>query len=105
MKNITSNKKKINLPSFQIYKGKPLVRCNDVIYYGKASERYVVKIEVKDSSLMSDLKISSKVSVEMIDTNPEIEGTKKIVKISEKNGLYPALDIANVWLSRINNEN
>ncbi len=105
MKNITSNKKKDNLTPFQIYKGKPLVRCNEVIYYGKASERYVVKMEIKDSALMSDLKISSKISVEMIDTNPETEGSKKIVKMSEKNGLYPALDIANAWLSRINNEN
>ncbi len=97
MKNTNSN-------PFETYKGKPLVRCGNVIYYGKASERYVIKMEVKDSALMSDLKISTKVSVEMIDTNPEIEGAKKIVKMSEKNGIYPALDIANVWLNRISIE-
>lgn len=98
------NKKKNALYPFEMYKGKPLVRCENVIYYGKASERYVVKMEIKDSVLLSDLKMASRISVEMIDTDSEIKGTKKIVKMSEKNGLYPALDIANVWLSRISIE-
>jgi len=104
MKNIKSSKKKNTISPFSMYKGKPLVRCGNIIYYGKASEKYVIKMEIKNSSLLSDLEISSKVSIEMIDTSPEIEGTKKIVKMSEKNGLYLALDIADVWLNRISNE-
>ena len=36
----------------------------------------------------------------MINMDDDISNSKKIVKISEKSGLYPALDIANIWLER-----
>ena len=32
---------------FPTYKGKPLVRCGDVIYYGSMKDKYVVKLEIK----------------------------------------------------------
>ena len=86
-----------NASPFVLYKGKPLVRCGNTIYY-------VIKMEVKDSFPKDDLNISSKVQVEMMDTNPNSD-TKKIVKVSEKNGLYNAIDIAEVWLKRAENLN
>ncbi len=82
------------------YKGKPLVRYGNIIYYGDINDRYVTKIESKSSKKVSDLDVSTQLSIEMIDTDPESANTKKIVKISEKNGLYLALDIANIWLER-----
>ena len=36
----------------------------------------------------------------MIDTDENSPITKKIVKISEKAGLYLALDIAGAWMER-----
>ena len=32
---------------FPMYKGKPLVRCGDTIYYGSMKDKYVVKLEIK----------------------------------------------------------
>ena len=87
------------------YKNKPLVRCGDTIYYGSLEDKYVVKMEVKDFTLNNDLKIASKINVEMIETDLSISDTKKIVKISEKSGLYDAMDIAQVWLERAKNLN
>lgn len=80
------------------YKGKPLIRCGNVIYYGDINDRYVTKIESKETKKVSNLDVSTLLSVEMIDTDPE--STNKIVKISEKSGLYLALDIASIWLDR-----
>ena len=79
---------------FPMYKGKPLVRCGDVIYYGSMKDKYVTKKKVKD------LEVADKVVVQLMHTDPSIHTRKQIVKTSEKNGLYLALDIADAWLSR-----
>ena len=92
-----------NSKKFFEYKGKPLVRCGNVIYYGDINDRYVTKIESKGTQKVLELDVSTQLSVEMIDTDLESANNKKIVKISEKNGLYLALDIANVWLERAYN--
>ncbi len=94
----TKLKKPKNSKKFFEYKGKPLVRCGNIIYYGDINDRYVTKIESKATKKVMDLDVSTQLSVEMIDTDPE--STNKIVKISEKSGLYLALDIASVWLDR-----
>lgn len=96
MKNTQTKNKK----GFFKYKGKPLVRCGNVLYYGSMSEPYVVKIESKEVKKVSDLEVSTLVNVEMIYTASDNSDTKKIVKISEKPGLYAALDIADIWLER-----
>ena len=31
---------------YPMYKGKPLVRCGDTIYYGSMKDKYVVKLEI-----------------------------------------------------------
>jgi hypothetical protein len=99
MKNTTLKKSKSSINFFE-YKGKPLVRCGNVIYFGDINNRYVVKIESKAIRKVSDLNVSTRLSVEMIDTEPASTSDKTIVKISEKNGLYLALDIADAWLDR-----
>ena len=44
--------------------------------------------------------MADKVIVQLMHTDPAIHTRKQIVKTSEKNGLYLALDIADAWLSR-----
>lgn len=88
------------LKTFFEYKGKPLVRCKDTIYYGNITDKYVFKIESKNFKDVNDTKVATSVNVEMINMDDDISNSKKIVKISEKSGLYPALEIANIWLER-----
>lgn len=93
-------KETVSESKFPTYKGKPLVRSGDTIYYGNMSERYVVKLDVKTKKKVSDLDVADKVSIQLLDTDPTINPAKAIVKTSEKNGLYLALDIADAWLTR-----
>ncbi|WP_322179910.1 hypothetical protein [Neglectibacter caecimuris] len=86
--------------SFPTYKGKPLVRSGDTIYYGSMKDKYVIKIDVKTKKKVGDLEVADKVTVQLMYTDPEIRTRKQIVKTSEKNGLYLALDIAEAWLTR-----
>ena len=36
---------------FSTYKGRPLVRCNDEIYYGSMEEPYVIRMQIKSKKL------------------------------------------------------
>ena len=87
-------------PKFPTYKGKPLVRCGDVIYYGSMKDKYVVKLEIKSKKKVKDMDVADRVTVQLMYTDPNIRTRKQIVKTSEKEGLYLALDIADVWLTR-----
>ncbi len=86
--------------SFPTYKGKPLVRSGDTIYYGSMKDKYVIKMDVKSKKKVGGLEVADKVTVQLMYTDPEIRTRKQIVKTSEKNGLYLALDIAEAWLTR-----
>ncbi|MCI9576355.1 MAG: hypothetical protein HFJ84_06790 [Clostridiales bacterium] len=85
---------------FQTYKGKPLVRCGDTIYYGSMKDKYVIKMDIKSKKIVADKEIADKVTVQLMYTDPTIRTRKQIVKTSEKNGLYLAMDIAEAWLER-----
>lgn len=89
-----------NTAEFPTYKGKPLVRCGDVIYYGNMKDKYVIKLEIKSKKKVKDLEVADKVTVQLMYTDQNIRARKQIVKSSEKNGLYLAMDIADAWLTR-----
>lgn len=85
---------------FFTYKDKPLVRCGNTLYYGDPAEKFVVKMDVRENHLNGDLKVADKISIQLISTNMDLGVKKQIVKTSEKEGLYLALDIADAWLER-----
>lgn len=89
-----------NTPQFPMYKGKPLVRCGDVIYYGSMKDKYVVRLEIRSKKKVKDMDVADKVTVQLMRTGQASVNRKQIVKSSEKDGLYLAMDIADAWLRR-----
>ncbi len=85
---------------FSTYKGKPLVRCGDELYYGSMEERFVIRMQIKTKKEVNGLEVADKVAIQLLCTDPDLSPRKQLVKASEKNGLYLALDIADVWLER-----
>ena len=85
---------------FSTYKGKPLVRCGDELYYGSMDQRFVIRMQIKTKKVVNGLEIADKVAIQLLCTDPDLSPRKQLVKSSEKNGLYLALDIADVWLNR-----
>ena len=85
---------------FLTYKGKPLVRNGNTIYYGFKKEKYVIMMQILSTKPVDDVEVASKVSIQLINTDPDVSIREKIVKSSEKKGLYAALDIAEIWLNR-----
>lgn len=82
------------------YKGRPLARKDKMLYYGDMSEQAVVVLTVLSSEAINDLQISGKVQVQLMSTDPAVPMKDRILKKSEQNGLYNALDIGCIWLDR-----
>lgn len=83
-----------------VFKNKPLVRCENIIYYGNISDNFVIKLEILSDKQLFDATIADKISVQLLSTDPNLTARKKIIKKCEKNGLYQALDIAETWLCK-----
>ena len=85
---------------FWIYKGHPLVRCGDTIYYGSLADPFVVMLKITSTKEVKDLRAADKVSVWLMSTDEEVSPLERIQQRCERRGLYNAIDIASIWLER-----
>ena len=83
-----------------MYKGRPLMRKDNMIYYGSMADEYIIMLQILESKDFKDLKLSTKVSVQLQRTAPDVKARDRVVKQSEKDSLYAALDVGSVWLER-----
>ena len=82
------------------YKGHSLRRKDNLIYYGSMADKYIVMLQVMDTKKVDDLDVATKVFVQLQLTDPDIKSRDRVVKKSEKDSLYLAMDVAAVWLDR-----
>ena len=82
------------------YKGHPLMRKDNLIYYGSMADSHIVMLQVLESKKVQDIDIATKVSVQLQLTDPSAKSRDRVLKKSEKPGLYNALDVGCVWLER-----
>lgn len=82
------------------YKGHPLMRKDNLIYYGSMADSHIVMLQVLETKKQGDYDIATRVSVQLQLTDPSAKSRDRIVKKSEKAGLYTALDGGCVWLER-----
>ena len=82
------------------YKGHPFQRKDNIIYYGSFADKYIIMLQILETKKVGDLDVASKVSVQLQLTDASIKSRDRIVKRAEKDGVYPAMDVAVVWLDR-----
>lgn len=82
------------------YKGHPLRRKDNLIYYGTMAEKYIIMLQILSTKKVNGLDMADKVSVQLQLTDPELKSRDRVVKKSEKDSLYAAMDVASVWLER-----
>ena len=83
-----------------MYKGRPLMRKDNLIYYGSMADSHIVMLQILETKKVQDTDIATKVSIQLQLTDPAVKGRDRIVKRGEKAGLYTALDFGSVWLER-----
>ena len=83
-----------------MYKGRPLMRKDNLIYYGSMADSHIVMLQILETKKVGDAEVASRVSVQLQLTDPSARSRDRIVKKGEKAGLYSALDFGSVWLER-----
>lgn len=81
------------------YKGRPLVRHEDEIYYGDLSDKFYVFMMIMSYKKVSDEKgqIPSKIMIQLLNSKTKIPEKQSI-----QEGLTEAFEFANAWLDRYN---
>ena len=83
-----------------MYKGRPLTRKSKVIYYGSMADKYIIMFQILESKDFNDIELATRVELQLQLTDPTIKSKDRIVKKTEADGLYQAMDIASIWLER-----
>ena len=83
-----------------MYKGRPLMRKDNMVYYGSMADSHIVMLQILETKKMGDMEVATRVSVQLQLTDPTARSRDRVVKKSEKDGFYTALDLGCVWLER-----
>ena len=82
------------------YKGHPLRRRDNLIYYGNMTEKYIIMLQVTETKQLEDLNLATRIVVQLQYTDPDLKSRDRVIKKSEKTSFYEAIDVAAVWLER-----
>ena len=82
------------------FSGHPLRRKDNLIYYGSMADKYIIMLQVISSKKEDDMDVANKVIVQLQYTDPDLKSRDRVVKKTEKESLYAAMDVASVWLER-----
>ena len=83
-----------------VYRGHPLRRVDNLVYYGSMADKYIIMMQVLDTEDVKDLKLAKRVSIQLQLTDPDLKSRDRVVKKSEKDSLYAAMDVGCIWLER-----
>ena len=77
--------------------------CNSllvIIYYGSMADKYIIMLQILDTKKEQDMDVATRVSVQLQLTDPDLKSRDRVVKKSEKDSLYAAMDVGCIWLER-----
>lgn len=83
-----------------MYKGHPLRRKDNLVYYGSMADKYIIMIQIMNSTKSGDLEIADKVHLELQLTDPDLKSRDRVVKKSDLPDLFSAIDMGSIWLMR-----
>lgn len=71
--------------AYLTYKGKPLVRSGNTLFYGDMAEKYYVCLMILTTKVEAGEEVPDKILVQLCLTDPAVKAKDKIIKQSEKN--------------------
>lgn len=84
------------------YKGRPLVRCKNDIYYGDLSDPYVIFMHILTTKEEEGVQVADRIHITLLSTDTSKSPLERMKQQSEKNGLWSALEIGTIWLEKSN---
>ena len=87
--------------SAMTYKGRPVVRDNNKLYFGEPSNPFMIVMTVLENKQTGNNVLPSRVLVQLQNTDPALAMSgDKIVKEGERKNLYDALELGSIWLEK-----
>lgn len=83
------------------YRGFPLLRSGDKIYYGSAGDAFAALLTIKDTKKIADKDVPNKIMVQVVPTNMNDAAGMKKARKGDFIGFYEALDTAYIWLNEV----
>ena len=84
------------------YKGKPLVRKDNELYYGRMTDPYVLRMQILSTKPVGGMEVADKVHIQVFSTDDSLAPEARVFRQTTKTGLYNALDIGSIWLQKAN---
>ena len=72
------------------YKGRPLVRCGNDIYYGSMAEPYIVYLQILNTKKENGADVADKVHIILLSTDDTKPLPERIVRQANKVALFNA---------------
>lgn len=82
------------------YKNRPLIRKDNILYFGSMQDKYIAMLQILSTTSFEGEEIADRVLIQLQLTDENALPKDRVEKASEKHGLYDALDIADIWLTR-----
>ena len=73
-----------------MYKGKPLVRKDNTLYYGYMDEPCIIMMQITSTKDVNGAELSDKILVQLVSTDEDLRPRDRILKKAERRGLYSA---------------
>ena len=86
------------MEGFSTYKGKPLVKKDNIICYGDPKDRAVLVLTVLSNKQVGGEEVPDMILIQVQSTDTSLPITERVLKQGMKNGLYQALDFGASWL-------
>lgn len=83
-----------------VYRGHPLRRVDNLVYYGSMADKYIIMMQVLDTEDVKDLKLAKRVSIQLQLTDPNLRSRDRVVRSTEKGSMAEAMEFATIWLER-----
>ncbi len=83
-----------------IYRGHPLRRVDNLIYYGSMADKYIIMMQVLDSEPLKDINLAKRVSIQLQQTAPNLKSRDRVLRSTEKGSMAEAMEFAAIWLER-----
>ena len=69
------------------YRGHPLMRKDNLIYYGSMADTHIIMLQILETKKVGNAEIATRVSVQLQLTDPNVKSRERVVKKGEKAGL------------------
>ena len=79
------------------YKGKPLVRKDNELYYGCMTDPYVLYLQIQSTKTVGGVDVADKVHLQLLSTDESKPREARVARQTNN-----ALDIGSIWLQKAN---